>query len=178
MTAGRTVNSQSINWNTPSKYVDAITNFFIEIGYKGIELDPCSNDYSIVNAKKEYKFPDDGLIKSWNCSTIFVNPPYGSTKGSKIKDWLRMCDFAHQKYNSEVIALVPVATNTSHWKEYVFNKASVVCFCADTRLKFLVEGKEGGKGAPMACALIYYGSFPELFEDYFQDLGNCMKMMS
>lgn len=178
MTAGRNINSQSVNWNTPLKYIDAITGFFNTTGFedRGICLDPCSNEFSIVNAKIEYKLPQNGLKESWDCPTIFVNPPYGSTKGSKIKDWLRMCNFAHQTYNSEVIALVPVATNTSHWKEYVFNKASVICFCADTRLKFLVEGKEGGKGAPMACALIYYGSFPKLFCVCFSKLGACMKM--
>jgi hypothetical protein len=41
------------------------------------------------------------------------------------------------------------------------------CFLYDTRLHFLVDGQDGGKGAPMSCALIYwgkhYGSFFEVF---------------
>ncbi len=51
MSAGRTVNSQSQTWGTPIKYVKAIKEFF---GGK-IDLDPCSNEYSIVNAETHIK---------------------------------------------------------------------------------------------------------------------------
>ena len=52
---------------------------------------------------------------------------------------------------------MPVATNTKHWKDYVFGVADAVCFLYDTRLRFLVDGKDEGKGAPMSCAMIYWG---------------------
>ena len=97
-------------------------------------MDPCSNKWSIVNAETTYSLPDkDGLKEFWNFPTIYVNPPYGSDKlrGTKIKHWLRECCQAHNLYNSEVLALVPVATNTSHWKEYVFGQAIAVCFLYD-----------------------------------------------
>lgn len=54
---------------------------------------------------------------------------------------------------AQVIALIPVATNTRHWKESVFTRARAVCFLADTRLRFLEAGQDLGKGAPMACAM-------------------------
>ncbi len=77
MTAGRTVNSQSVDWCTPKKYVDAVKKVF---GGK-IALDPCSNEWSIVNAKTEYKLPEhDGLKESWDFPTIYINPPYGADK--------------------------------------------------------------------------------------------------
>ena len=60
-------------------------------------------------------------------------------------------------YNSEVIALVPVATNTLHWKMFVFGNATNICFFKDTRLKFFENGYISLKGAPMACALVYWG---------------------
>ena len=122
MTAGRRVNTQSQNWGTPAKYVNAVKAF-----WDGkIDLDPCSNEYSIVHAATEYRLPEqDGLKESWNYPTIYVNPPYGADRqrGTTIKDWLARCARAHIDYKSEVIALVPVATNTSHWKSYVFGQA-------------------------------------------------------
>ncbi|MGV0827805.1 DNA N-6-adenine-methyltransferase [Empedobacter brevis] len=165
MSAGRTINTQSQSWGTPHKYVNAVKDFF----YGKISLDPCSNEYSIVNADVEYIFPqNDGLRDSWNFSTIYVNPPYGSDKIRKttIKDWLKRCYLANEEYGSEVIALVPVATNTGHWKNFVYNKATAICFLYDTRLKFLEDGKDVGKGAPMSCCLIYWG---ERYDDFFSN---------
>lgn len=170
MTAGRTVNSQSVNWCTPSKYVDAIRKVF---GGK-IALDPCSNEWSIVHAEMEYRLPEhDGLRESWDHPTIYVNPPYGSDKQRRttIKHWLYKCAYAHKHYGSEVLALVPVATNTSHWKEYVWGRATAVCFLYDTRLRFLVEGKDEGKGAPMSCAMIYWNENIDIFLDVFNEFG-------
>lgn len=170
MSAGRRVNTLRTDWCTPKKYVDAITEFFDG----NICLDPCSNEYSIVNAKIEYKLPEhDGLNEDWCAETIFVNPPYGSDRERKttIKDWLRKCCETYEQYITQIIALVPVATNTSHWKQYVFYHASAICFLYDTRLKFLENGREGGKGAPMACCLIYYGWNIEKFKDMFEQYG-------
>ena len=157
MTAGRKVNSQSQDWGTPPKYVQAVKEVF---GGK-IDLDPCSSKYSIVEAETEYRLPDhDGLKESWNYPTIYVNPPYGADRerGTSIKHWLGRCAEAYEIYGAEVIALVPVATNTGHWKKSIFGRATTICFLYDTRLKFLENGKNGSKGAPMACAAIYWGN--------------------
>jgi len=170
MSAGRTVNSQSQEWGTPQKYVDAVKKVF----NGEIELDPCSNKYSIVKAKIEYLLPEkDGLKDTWNFPTIYVNPPYGADRkrNTTIKNWLAKCCKAYYEFNSEVIALVPVATNTSHWKKYVFGKAHAICFLYDTRLKFLVNGNGGGKGAPMSCAMIYWGNNFERFHNVFVEFG-------
>ena len=170
MTAGRTVNSISQDWGTPKNYVDAVRRFF---GGE-ISLDPCSNQYSIVNARTEYRLPDhDGLVHSWDLPTIYVNPPYGTDrdKGTGIRDWLRKCLHASEHFGSEVLALVPVAVNTGHWKNYVWGGATAVCFLYDTRLRFLVDGKDQGKGAPMACAIIYWGKNYEAFFEEFLKFG-------
>lgn len=170
MTAGRKINTLSQNWGTPEKYIQAVKAVF---GGK-IDLDPCSNDHSIVNAVVEYKLPKhDGLRESWDYPTIYVNPPYGIDRehGTSIKNWFRQCAMANQLYSSEVLALVPVATNTGHWKKYVFGKAASICFLYDTRLKFLVNGRNGGKGAPMACAMIYWGNNFSKFLKVFNEFG-------
>lgn len=168
MTAGRTIISQSQSWCTPKIYVDAIREFFGGV----IDLDPCSNEYSIVEASVEYKPPMDAFQLSWDYPRIFVNPPYGSDRhqGTSIRDWLRLCWEARQK-GSEVLALIPVATNTSHWKRFVWGKATSISFLADTRLKFLKNGQEDKKGAPMACAIIYWGNDPDRFSSIFAKFG-------
>lgn len=170
MSAGRTVNSKSQTWGTPKKYVKAVKEVF---GGK-IDLDPCSNEYSIVSAETEYRLPKkDGLKEDWNYPTIYVNPPYGADRerGTTIKSWLAKCAFTRNKYNSEILALVPVATNTSHWKQSVFGQADAVCFLYDTRLKFLENGKDVGKGAPMACCMIYWGNHYQKFYKIFIEYG-------
>jgi len=170
MTAGRTVIGQSQHWGTPRKYVDAVRKFF----GGNIHLDPCSNQYSIVDAEIEYSLPQkDGLAESWNFPTIYTNPPYGSdtNRGTRISNWLEKCEEANRIYGSEVLALVPVATNTGHWKKYIFGSATCICFLYDTRLRFLVNGRDEGKGAPMSCAMIYWGEDPALFDCTFSPFG-------
>jgi hypothetical protein len=169
MTAGRTVIGQSRDWGTPEKYVRAVRRVF---GGR-IDLDPCSNAFSIVRAKTEYRLPTDGLKESWDFKYIYVNPPYGSDKdrGTRIRDWLALCAHAHKTYGSEVLALVPVATNTGHWKSHVWGAATAVTFLYDTRLKFLVDGHLVGKGAPMSCAMVYWGAHYDLFRTTFLEHG-------
>lgn len=177
MTAGRTVNSQSVDWCTPRKYVDAVKKVF----GGAISLDPCSNEWSIVAAETEYSLPEhDGLRESWEFPTIYVNPPYGADKerGTTIKHWLYRCAHAHKHYEARVLALVPVATNTSHWKEYVWGRAAAICFLYDTRLRFLVEGKDEGKGAPMSCAMIYWNKNIEKFLQVFSEFGAVVDIRS
>lgn len=169
MTAGRTVIGTSQDWSTPEKYVRAVRE-----ALGSIRLDPCSNAWSLVKADVEWRLPEtDGLKQEWTHSTIFVNPPYGTDviRGTRIIDWLRKCSEASEIHGSEVIALIPVAANTKHWKLHVWPTASSVCFLYDTRLRFLVNGKDDGKGAPMACAAVHWGSGKKRFAEIFASHG-------
>lgn len=177
MTAGRKLNNQNKDWCTPKKYVTAVKKVF---GGK-IALDPCSNQFSIVRAEVEYALPEtDGLIASWDYPTIYINPPYGidQKNGTTIQNWLTRCAKAHENYGSEVLALVPVAPNTGHWKKHVFGRAEAICFLYDTRLKFLENGMDGGKGAPMACAMIYWGKKYKKFYEVFIHHGAVVNISS
>jgi DNA N-6-adenine-methyltransferase (Dam) len=177
MSAGRTVNSQNQSWGTPIKYVRAVKRFF----GGSISLDPCSNEYSIVKADVEFVLPKiDGLKEEWKYETIYVNPPYGSDRerGTTIKNWLIKCALTNEKYHSEILALVPVATNTTHWKQNVFGKARAICFLYDTRLKFLENGLDVGKGAPMSCAMVYWGDDYEKFYDIFTEHGAVVDILN
>lgn len=169
MTAGRQSVSITKDWCTPPHILDATrTVFGGEIG-----LDPCSNEYSLVGARNEYCLPDkDGLSEQWDSPTIFVNPPYGSdpVRKTRILDWFKKIGEASER-GSEIIALVPVATNTRHWKDYVYPIASAICFLYAPRLKFYIRGEEDPKGAPMSCATIYYGNKVETFKEAFGEMG-------
>ena len=126
-----------------------------------------------MHADVEYRLPTNGLESSWDFPTIYVNPPYGADRKrhTTIRHWLHRCAAAHKDFGSEVLALVPVATNTKHWKLHVFGVAAAVAYLYDTRLRFLIGGKDGGKGAPMACAMIYWGKNVARFDEAFTPFG-------
>ena len=120
----------------------------------------------------------DGLKESWDFPTIYVNPPYGldRDRGTRISHWLYRCAAAHKNHKSEILALVPVATNTGHWKNYVWTRAIAICFLYDTRLRFLIDGQDEGKGAPMSCAMVYWGNDYQRFEDEFLRFGSVVDL--
>ena len=133
-------------------------------------MDPCGTEGDFTCAVRSIRLPEDGLLVAWELfRTIFLNPPYGrdADRGTTIKDWLRKASEASEA-GSEIIALIPVATNTQHWKKYVFPTCSRVCFLKDSRFKFVGAGK---KGAPMAVAAVYWGKSPERFEEVFAFRG-------
>ncbi len=168
MTAGRTSTQNKQDWNTPIKYVEAIYSF-----YGRPYLDPCSNMDSIVDAHIEWYLPTtDGLSETWEYPTIFINPPFGRDMKRKttIKNWIKKAWESHCIFDSEILVLIPVAVNTRHWKEYIFGKAHI-CFLSDTRLKFRINGSEENKGAPMPCAMIYYGNNFDKFKRVFSEYG-------
>jgi hypothetical protein len=175
MSAGRTniSNSKNKSWNTPPKYIKLITEFFGKIW-----LDPCSNEFSMINAEINYTLPTDGLKQTWNYKTVFINPPYGKSPETKTSmyDWILKGIEANKEFGSELLYLIPVATNTKHYKDLIFKNGCGICFLSDTRLRFWCEGEEDKKGAPMSCAMVYFGSNYGKFESIFSNSGKCFKI--
>lgn len=173
MNAGRKNNISKKDYNTPPKYVSLIEKFF----NGQIELDPCSNSFSLINAQHKIQLPQDGLLVNWeDYNNIFVNCPYGrdSERKTSIRDWVLKGFNAHrQNISAEILYLIPVATNTFHFKEIIFKSFTGICFLKDTRLKFYNQGKEDKKGAPMSCCMVYLGNDYGRFESIFKDAGKC-----
>jgi len=171
MSAGRKNNSPTKHWNTPPKIVSAVKKFFGRI-----DLDPCSNEHSVVGARVSFG-PPHGLTQDW-FGRVFCNPPYGRNPEDKtsLLNWVNKAaeTFLRRKsfsgLDNEVIMLIPVATNTRHFYK-IFDSAQSVCFLKDSRLKFWMEGREDKKGAPMACCLVYWGLEGERFKREFEGLG-------
>ncbi len=99
------------------------------------------------------------------------NPSEAKCLATGIRNWLQKYRDANTDDESEIIALVPFAPNTRHWKDGGFGAAAGVAFLHDTRLRVLVDRKEGGKGVPMACAMIYWGNRYKRFEEIFLPYG-------
>ncbi len=174
MSAGRKNIKNKTDWNTPPKYLSIVNKFFDN----KIELDPCSNEHSLVLANKCVSLPEDGLSIDWDYKTIFINPPYGRDSESKtsIYTWVEKAAKSNTEFSAEILMLIPVATNTRHFKEIIFKKFSGICFLNDTRLKFFNAGVEDKKGAPMACCICYIGENFEKFERLFAEYGKVFKI--
>jgi hypothetical protein len=81
--SGHIADSAAVDWTTPQWVIDLVKEAF----GGSIDLDPCSNEQSIVGARVEYRLPEDeGLVDTWQpalpeggtAQTAFVNPPYGT----------------------------------------------------------------------------------------------------
>ncbi len=69
---------ENVDWCTPERVLSPVRDFFDGV----VDLDPCSNDSSIVNATVEFKLPEhDGLKESWAVegpgTKVYDNPPFG-----------------------------------------------------------------------------------------------------
>jgi hypothetical protein len=76
--AGHIQSAGNISWNTPGSLIERFKAIF---GGGIIDLDPCSNDESLVGAITNFKLPEtNGLEADWSpYKRIFINPPFGRT---------------------------------------------------------------------------------------------------
>jgi hypothetical protein len=192
--AGYVPDIQCRSWCTPSDIIAVVRD---ALG-GDIELDPCSNHASVVNARVKYELPlRNGLHESWDRRTIYVNPPYGTTRVHKITqlefvgkwkdvpeaerggyetttiaDWLGRCAKAFMEHQSEVIALVPVTPETHGWQRHVWNHGTAICFF-NKRIKFIdpASGQMMTSGFPKPQCLIYWGAHSDRFKRLTHILG-------
>ena len=101
--------SKTGNWATPQ-------DFFNKLDWRfgPFDLDPCAD---CVNTKCANFFTEaeNGLSKSWEGFTCFVNPPYG--RG--IDEWIKKGYNESLKENTKVVMLIPARTDTKYWHQYV-----------------------------------------------------------
>ncbi len=178
MEAGRKNSNNKKNWNTPIKYVNAVIDFFGEI-----DLDPATNDNSLIPAKTKFILPIDGLKEDWSLyKKIYINPPFGldSERGTSIKDWIKKASDTNLNFGNEILMLVPSSTNTSHFQKIIFKiKSGGIVFLNDTRLRFLDSGNDNNedkKGSPIGMTIIYMGEEYSKFESVFNKYGKCFEI--
>ena len=98
--------SATVEWSTPQSIFDVLNAEF------GFSLDPCCT-HDNAKCAKHYTKEENGLSKSWQGETVFMNPPYGR----EISDW--MCK-AHMESEggATVVCLIPARTDTKWWHDH------------------------------------------------------------
>lgn len=144
------------DWQTP----DSLLKFVRAFAGGTIGLDPCTSAENPTGA--DTFFTEGGLEKRWSSDgLVWVNPPY-----SNAVEWIAKCSYEATLYGANVLALVPVRTDTRWWHQSALN-ASIICFVKG-RLKF-----RGAKQcAPFPSALISFGGVGvRHFRAVFEPLG-------
>lgn len=147
------LSSDDQTWNTPAWFIDRLVRALGPIG-----LDPCSNEFSIVRAKREVRFDrgEDGLAFSWaGHGLVFVNPPFGREIGA-FMGLLSNAD--------EAVAIVPARTDTAWWHDTAL--AADVTLLWRGRFSFRLREAERGV-APFPTSLFYFGDRSRRFTAEF-----------
>lgn len=159
-------------WNTPKPILDCVVEVFGEI-----DLDPCSNDYSIVPARHKLDKTSNGLAASWHVygrsngtqrTRVFCNPPYDVRTLTTTTDHV-VAQF--ERYLTHTITLVPSKTDQD-WFHKSIENAAAVCFIK-RRVPFGKMGLFRGNGA-LACTAFYFGQQAARFKEVFAKIGACV----
>ena len=120
--------SESNEWYTPKKYIEAAREVLGTIG-----LDPasCEDANRIVKAETFFTEEDDGLKKKWS-GKVWLNPPYGDIGPKFVAKLIKAYEAGDVQ---EAILLVNNATETK-WFRPLFEQT--ICF-SDHRVKFWNE---------------------------------------
>tara|TARA_B100000085_G_scaffold181557_1_gene165805 strand:+ start:4198 stop:4671 length:474 start_codon:yes stop_codon:yes gene_type:complete len=132
--------SKTGNWATPQDFFDKL-----DWRFGPFDLDPCAD---CVNTKCSNFFTEaeNGLSKSWEGFTCFVNPPYG--RG--IDEWIKKGYNESRRENTKVVMLIPARTDTKYWHQYVMRADEV--YFVKGRLKF----GDSENSAPFPSAVVVF----------------------
>ena len=139
-------------------------------------LDPAASDSSHV-CPRYYTAADDGLSRSWEGETWFINPPY-----SKARLWIKGAAQRFTDKKSRGVVLIPARTETLYWHEHIWPIAHYILFLKG-RLKFvnktLPSYGKGGKPSPApypSCVVIYCR--PVLWPDALDELSKYGRVLN
>jgi phage N-6-adenine-methyltransferase len=133
--------SKTDDWATPQDFFDNLNKTF------NFTLDPCAS-HENHKCAKYYTKDDDGLSKSWEGETVFMNPPYGRD----VKKWMKKA--YEESKHATVVCLIPARTDTAYWHDYCMK--GEITFIRG-RLKF----GNSKQSAPFPSAVvIFFGGNP------------------
>lgn len=159
-------------WNTPKKIINCVVDVL-----GGIDLDPCSNEFSIVPATHKLGKAENGLAARWHLygrnagadkARVYCNPPYDQKTLEATTDQI-VAQF--NQFLVHTISLVPSKTDQA-WFHKSTREASAMCF-----LKGRVPFGKGGVfkgGGQFACTAFYFGQQEARFKEVFAQLGACV----
>ena len=139
--------SKSVEWYTPTIYVNAARNVM-----GGIDLDPasCKSANRRIKAETFYTKKDNGFIRPW-FGRVWLNPPYGKEDGvsrqglwtGKLRD-----QFKHGRVSQGLVLINAVPDRD--WFKPLWDYP--ICF-TDHRIKFIGAGNQ----PPHGNAFVYMG---------------------
>ena len=129
--------SKSNEWATPQPFFDKLDEKF------NFTLDPCATEKT-AKCKKYFTAKDNGLSKSWEGETVFMNPPYGR----EIKHWIKKA-YNESLKGGLIVCLIPARTDTAYWHDYCMK--GTIRFIRG-RLKFSEKNS-----APFPSAVVIFG---------------------
>jgi len=132
--------SKTGEWATPQDFFDKLNWRF-----GPFNLDPCA-DPANTKCTNFFTEAEDGLSKSWEGFTAFVNPPYG--RG--IEKWIKKGFDESRKENTRVVMLIPARPDTKYWHQYIMEADEV--YFVKGRLKF----GDSENSAPFPSAVIVF----------------------
>ncbi len=143
-------------YNTPQEALEPVYRF------SGVvSLDPCSNENSIVIARRHYVLPAlDGLKLEWY-STTFVNPPYGR----EVEAWMLKARSEWINRDAESLTLIAARPDTRWFQLYALTAPALLFWRG--RLTFLGAPAP----APFPSAIVYYGNRIARFKAIFGEYG-------
>ena len=132
--------SKTGQWGTPQEFFNKL-----DWRFGPFNLDPCATP-SNTKCSNFFTEAEDGLSKSWEGFTSFINPPYG--RG--LEKWIKKAYEESRKEDTKVVMIIPARTDTKYWHQYIM-KADEVYFIKG-RLKF----GDAENCAPFPSAVIVF----------------------
>lgn len=164
--AGHIQTAARTDWCTPRPIVD----FAYRVFGGRIRLDPCWNEQSITKPDFAFdgKSPESDGLKElwWPYGQAYVNPPFGWD----LPFWVKKA-ITEAKLGCEIILLSPAAVGTRYWQKGIFRTAQATCF-----LRGRVEFLGADAGAPMDCALTYWGPGIGSFLLHAKPIGTTIRL--
>ena len=164
--------SESVEWYTPGKYLEAVREVLGEI-----DLDPASSAQanSTVSATEIFTEEDDGLSRQWY-GNVFMNPPYGKTeKGGSLAG--AFCQKAVHEFDAGNISACIILVNSLHsqgWQAPLYEHT--ICF-VDHRIQFVSGDGEENKNPTFQNIFVYLGRDQEKFAEVFSRFGYVMRQV-
>jgi hypothetical protein len=154
-------------WYTPACSIELVRQVIGEI-----ELDPASSPRAneTIRAARYYTTEQDGLRQSWQCASLWLNPPYGRdpvTKRGNMDIWTDrlICEYEHGNVG-EALALVTAIPDRQWWHKLW---AYPVCFC---HRQIMFERPDGTREHhPYGSCFVYFGTHTERFAAVFHEIG-------
>jgi hypothetical protein len=162
--------SESNEWYTPAKYIEAVREVL-----GGIDLDPASSAQAneVVRATEIFTQEHDGLARDW-FGRVFMNPPYGKTEEHRSLA-AAFCNKALTEFATGNIEAGIILVNSLHsqtWQAPLYDHA--ICF-VDHRIHFVSADGEENEAPTFQNIFVYLGNDLLKFADVFSRFGYVMR---